>query len=306
MREIHAGDIRAPAVAGMFYAGEATQLRREVEALLKAASPSLQTNEIIAAVAPHAGYMYSGGVAAHTFKALQACYSPPSENRSPTVVLIAPSHREAFPFVSVFTGQAYRTPLDDIPIARELALALVDSDPMIHADWRGHRAEHALEVELPFLQVIWPQFRLVPVVMGEQHWELCQLLGEQIARLCRQSPALILASSDLSHYYPYEEAVKFDERFIQHLKTFAPEALQRALENEDCHACGGGPVVAAMIAAQALGADAINILRYQNSGDVSGDRSMVVGYLAATFEKAQLLKPNADKATTRQATPAGV
>jgi hypothetical protein len=293
MREIRAGDIRAPAVAGMFYTDDATQLRREVETLLAAASPPNMANQIIAAVAPHAGYMYSGGVAAHTFKALQACYSPPSAKKSPAVFLIAPSHREAFPFISVFTGQAYRTPLGEVPIARELAQALVDSDPMIHADWRGHRAEHALEVELPFLQVIWPQFQLVPVVMGEQHWELCRLLGEQVARLCRAFPALILASSDLSHYFSYDEAVQFDECFIQHLKAFAPEALQQALDNEECHACGGGPVVAAMVAAQALGADTVDILRYQNSGDVSGDHSMVVGYLAATFGKGQLVKRKA-------------
>ncbi len=285
MREIRAGDIRAPAVAGMFYTDDATQLRHEVETLLAAAGPPNLANQIIAAVAPHAGYMYSGGVAAHTFKALQACYSPPSANKSPAVFLIAPSHREAFPFISVFTGQAYRTPLDEVPIARELAQALVDSDPMIHADWRGHRAEHALEVELPFLQVIWPQFQLVPVVMGEQHWELCRLLGEQIAKLCRAFPALILASSDLSHYFSYDEAVQFDECFIRHLKVFAPGALRQALDNEECHACGGGPVVAAMVAAQALGANTVDILRYQNSGDVSGDHSMVVGYLAATFGK---------------------
>lgn len=288
MREIHAGDIRAPAVAGMFYTDDATQLRREVENLLAAADPPLPANEIIAAVSPHAGYMYSGGVAAHTFKALQTLYSPPPADDSPTVFLIAPSHREAFPFISVFTGQSYRTPLGEALIARELAQTLVDSDPMIHADWRGHRAEHALEVELPFLQVIWPQFRLVPVVMGDQHWELCQLLGEQIAKLCRASPALILASSDLSHYFSYDEAVEFDECFIRHLKSFDPEALQQALDNEECHACGGGPVVAAMMAAQALGANTVDILRYQNSGDVSGDHSMVVGYLAATFGKGKI------------------
>jgi len=288
MREIHAGDIRAPAVAGMFYDADAMPLRREVETLLAAARPPNLTNQIIAAVAPHAGYMYSGGVAAHTFNALQAGYSPPTPGQSPTVFLISPSHREAFPFISVFTGQAYRTPLADAPIARKLALALVDSDPMIHADWRGHRAEHALEVELPFLQVIWPQFQLVPVVMGEQHWELCQLLGEQVAKLCRESPALILASSDLSHYFSYDEAVQFDDCFMRHLKNFDAATLQQALENEECHACGGGPVVATMIAAQALAADTVDILRYENSGDVTGDRNMVVGYLAATFVKSKL------------------
>ena len=285
MREIRAGDIRAPAVAGIFYSEEATPLRREVETLLAAASPPPMANPIVAAIAPHAGYVYSGGVAAHTFKALQACFSPPTANSSPTVFLIAPSHREAFPFISVFTGKAYRTPLGEVPVARELALALVDADPMIHADWRGHRAEHALEVELPFLQVIWPQFQLVPVVMGEQHWELCQLLGELMAKFCRTSPAVILASSDLSHYFSYQEAIQFDTCFMRHLKRFDPETLLRALENEECHACGGGPVAAAMVAAQALGADTADILRYQNSGEVTGDHHMVVGYLAATFGK---------------------
>jgi hypothetical protein len=286
MREIRPEDIRAPAVAGMFYPEDAAQLRHDVEKLLAEARPQSSTNPIIAAIAPHAGYMYSGPVAAHIFKTLQACYPPSnSDNFFATVVVIAPSHREAFPFISVFTGQAYRTPLGEVPIARDLAQALVDSDAMIHADWRGHRAEHALEVELPFLQIIWPEFRLVPVVMGYQDWDFCQLLGEQIAKLARASPLFILASSDLSHYHSYEEAVKIDQRFIEHLKTFAPEALHRALADEECQACGGGPVVAAMVAAKFLEADGVDILRYQNSGDVSGDRNMVVGYLAATFSK---------------------
>ncbi|MCG3121470.1 MAG: hypothetical protein ALAOOOJD_04585 [bacterium] len=285
MRAIHSKDIRAPAVAGMFYSDNATQLRQEVENFLAAASPPDSPRQIIAAVAPHAGYMYSGPVAAYTFKTLQIRYSrPPTEQFSPTVVIVAPSHR-AFPFISVFTGHAYRTPLGEVPVASELAQTLVDSDPMIYADWRGHDTEHALEVELPFLQVIWPHFRLVPVVMGYQDWEFCQLLGEQLAKLARASPVFILASTDLSHYFPYDEAVKIDRRFIQRLQTFEPQVLQQALETEECQACGGGPVVATMLAAKALGADTVDVLRYQNSGDVTGDHSMVVGYLAATFSK---------------------
>lgn len=288
MRAIHSGDIRAPAVAGMFYPEDAGELRRNVAALLEAAAPQYSDHSIVAAIAPHAGYIYSGPVAAYTFKTLQARYlratpPPTSDQFSPTVVIIAPSHHEAFPYISVFTGQAYRTPLGEVPVAQELAEALVAADEYIMADWRGHLREHALEVELPFLQVIWPQFRLVPVVMGQQNWELCKLLGEHLAALARENSLLILASSDLSHYHSYDETAEIDARFIEHLRAFDPEALHYALEEEACQACGGGPVVAAMIAARTIGADAVDILRYQNSGDISGDRRAVVGYLAATF-----------------------
>ncbi|MDZ7290143.1 MAG: AmmeMemoRadiSam system protein B [candidate division KSB1 bacterium] len=286
MRAIHAEDIRAPAVAGMFYPEDAAELRRTVEMLLQQAEIKTTAKSVVATVAPHAGYIYSGPVAAHTFKMLQSCYPPSAEEkfRSPTVVVIAPSHREAFPFVSVFTGRAYRTPLGDVPVARDFAEALVASDQHFVAAWEGHRGEHALEVELPFLQVIWPEFRLVPVVMGYQDWELCKRLGENLARLASASPVFIVASSDLSHYYPYNQAVKIDERFIKQLQAFTPEALHQALENGICEACGGGPIVAAMIAAKNLGADTVEVLRYQNSGDVSGDRSGVVGYVSAVFE----------------------
>jgi len=289
MREIQAEDIRAPAVAGLFYPDDPTQLRHEVEKLLAEAQPEYPDKAVVAAVAPHAGYMYSGPTAAYVFKALQACFSPPAaEKFSPTIVVVAPSHHEAFPFISVFTGRAYRTPLGDVAIAKEFAQALAEADPMIRADWRGHRDEHALEVELPFLQVIWPAFRLVPVVMGDQDWELCRILGEQLAKLGREFSVFILASSDLSHYHSYGEAVSIDKRFIEHLQTFDPQALHKALEHDECQACGGGPVVAAMLAAKSLGANTVDILRYQNSGDVSGDHRTVVGYLAATFCKGQV------------------
>ncbi len=298
MRAIRPEDIRAPAVAGMFYPEDAGELRRTVKALLETAAPRTSGQPIVAALAPHAGYIYSGPVAAYTFKALQAqrflgaTTSPAADQFSPTVVIIAPSHREAFPYVSVFTGRAYRTPLGEVPVARDFAEALVAADEYIMADWSGHRSEHALEVELPFLQVLWPHFRLVPVVMGQQDWELCRLLGEHLAALARETSCLILASSDLSHYHPYADAVKIDARFIEYLQAFDPVTLHYALEEEACQACGGGPVVAAMVAAQALGADAVNILRYQNSGDVSGDYGAVVGYLAATFEASSGISQN--------------
>lgn len=282
MQVIQPEDIRAPAVAGKFYPSDAVELRHTVEQLLQDA-PALSDKKLIAAIAPHAGYMYSGGVAAQVFKTLQTCFFPRSHTPSPTVVLISPSHHERFPYVSIFSGRAYRTPLGDVPIAKDLAEALSDRDENFATIWNGHGSEHALEVELPFLQVIWPEFRLVPVVMGEQSWKFCQLLGEHLASLAERFPLFLLASSDLSHYNPYDDAVEIDRRFINHLKRFDPETLYDALEDGECEACGGGPVVATMIAAKALGAEKVDILCYQNSGDVSGDRSMVVGYLAAIF-----------------------
>jgi AmmeMemoRadiSam system protein B len=290
MPAIRSEDIRAPAVAGMFYPEDPTALRRTVETLLEKAQPAITKKRIIAAVAPHAGYMYSGPVAAHTFKTLQACCplnvaTPPEDEKPvPTVVVIAPSHREPFPYISVFAGQAYRTPLGDVPLAGDFIEALVAADENIVADAKGHGAEHALEVELPFLQVVWPRFHLVPVIMGDQDWELCRILGEHLAKLARTFPAIILASSDLSHYYAYQDAVAKDQLFIKHLQAFDPQGLHDALENAACEACGGGAVAVAMIAARALGADTVDILCYQNSGDVTGDHSMVVGYLAAAFE----------------------
>jgi hypothetical protein len=283
MQVIQPEDIRAPAVAGKFYPSDALELRHTVDGLLQDA-PTLSDKKLIAAIVPHAGYMYSGGVAAHVFKTLQTCSPPRSHTPSPTVVVISPSHRERFPYISIFSGRAYRTPLGDVPIAKDFAEALSDRDENFATIWDGHGSEHALEVELPFLQVIWPEVRLVPVVMGEQSWQFCQLLGEHLASLAERFPMFLLASSDLSHYHSYDDAVEIDRRFISHLKNFDPETLYEALENDVCEACGGGPVVATMIAAKALGAEKVDVLCYQNSGDISGERSMVVGYLAATFD----------------------
>ncbi len=276
MNQVHKNDIRPPAVANMFYPGNPKILEQEVESLLMRAQAIDLQGEIKALVCPHAGYMYSGGVAAVGYNLLRG--------RSYSVVaIISPSHREYFPGVSVFTGKGYETPLGLVPVASELAEALVGKSDRIQSSWAGHRKEHALEVQLPFLQRVLPDARIIPIVMGDQEADTCQMLGEALTAVLKDTPALIIASSDLSHYHPYEQAVDIDRRTSDLIAAFDEEGLLSALAAGQCEACGGGPVAAAIIACKQAGARNSRVLFYQNSGDVTGDRSAVVGYLSAAF-----------------------
>jgi AmmeMemoRadiSam system protein B len=141
--------------------------------------------------------------------------------------------------------------------------------------------EHSLEVQLPFLQQVLKDFELVPIVMGDQSLPTCQALAEAIASSLGEEKVLIVASSDLSHYHPYEWAVKLDGAILEAVNAFDPEKLYRALQDRESEACGGGPMVAAMLAAEKFGASSAKVLKYANSGDVTGDRGQVVGYMAA-------------------------
>jgi len=277
--------VRQPTVAGKFYPAELKDLRRQIKTLLRQTPlPAARNAQLLALIAPHAGYRYSGGVAAYAFKLLPA-------SKTATVVVIAPSHFERFPFISVFTGKSYRTPLGEVPVATALAERLLASDAAFAALWHGHRdtsrrTEHALEVQLPFLQTVLPRCAIVPVIMGQQDWETCAVLGQQLAKLAEQASFVMLASSDLSHFHAQPEALQLDHSFIELLSGRNPRALYEAVEQHACEACGAGPVIATMIAAQQLHADAVEVLSYGTSGEVSGDFSRVVGYLAASFTRA--------------------
>jgi AmmeMemoRadiSam system protein B/AmmeMemoRadiSam system protein A len=203
-------------------------------------------------------------------------------------VVIAPSHFDGFPFVSVYDGEAYATPLGTIPVDKAFAAKLAASSPLIRLSSRGHlpvgaQAEHALEVELPFLQRTLGQFKLVPVIMGQQSYDASRALGVQLAKLIQGSETLIVASSDLSHYHPYDEAVGLDHKTLTAIEEWDYLSLSQNLEHGTWEACGGGPIVAAMIAAERLGANRARLLKYANSGDITGDRSRVVGYGAIAF-----------------------
>jgi hypothetical protein len=207
-------------------------------------------------------------------------------------VVISPSHIEAFQGTAVYNGDAYETPLGTIPVDTAFARRLADAHPALHYSAQGHesrrngRGEHALEVQLPFLQRVLDDFTVVPVIMGNQDYGTCRALGKALAGLITDEKTIIVASSDLSHFHPYETAVKKDRSVTNAIREWDYYNLSRNLQLRRWEACGGGPIVATMIAAEELGATEARLLEYANSGDVPhGDRSGVVGYSAFAFIK---------------------
>jgi AmmeMemoRadiSam system protein B len=173
-----------------------------------------------------------------------------------------------------------------VPVDQEFGKRLLDADSTVRAVPQAHSQEHSLEIQVPFLQVVLKRFRLVPLVMGGQDLDTCARLAETIARLLGEDRgSLVLASTDLSHFHNDAKAKELDREFIRKVETYDPEGLSRSLGGGTCEACGGGPAVAAMLAARARGADRAVLLRYATSGDVTGDRRQVVGYVSAALMK---------------------
>ncbi len=262
----------------MFYPGDADTLRRNVDELL-ASAPAFSTGRVRAAVSPHAGYPYSGHVAARTFGAIAA-------HVVNTVVVIAPSHVESFNFSSVFDGDGYETPLGVIEVDRDLAADISSGRGTVRSSPHGHmqpdlpRGEHSLEVQLPFLQRAIPDARIVPIVMGEQRWEHCTDLGQALAETAGDG-VVIVASSDLSHFYDGARADALDASFGEALSTMDPRVVYDAVHSGTCEACGAGPVVAALTAIDSLDGLEFHLLERTHSGATTGDNSSVVGYLSA-------------------------
>jgi AmmeMemoRadiSam system protein B/AmmeMemoRadiSam system protein A len=275
--------IRESVIAGTWYPGDPESLKKTIKTYLDAV-PEPEGHAPFAApptalIVPHAGYRYSGQVAAHAYKRIRnAAFD--------TVFIVAPSHRVRFSGVSIYGGAGYRTPLGVVPVDRETAAALMEGDDRIRYVPEAHAQEHALEIQLPFLQVVLGDFKLVPLVMGDQRLDVCRWLARKLASHAKGRSALIVASTDLSHYHSYEAAKKRDKIVLDRVAAFDPEGLNRRLASGACEACGGGPMVTAMLAARHLGADRARVLHYANSGDVTGDRDQVVGYMAAGFWKA--------------------
>ena len=280
-------NVRQAGVAGGFYPADPKILSAMIDDMLAhAASSQPPINDpILAVVAPHAGYQFSGPVAAYTYAELKG-------RKFSRVVVIAPSHYEAFDFTSVYEGDAYATPLGVVPVDKAFARQLVQMSATIKFSSQGHTptkegAEHALEVELPWLQRVLGDFELVPIVMGDQSYECSRALGVALAKLIqgKDKDTLIVASSDLSHYHPYDEAVKIDHKTLSALQAWDYFSMSRNFEARVWEACGGAPIVAAMIAAERMGANQALVLKYANSGDTAGDHSRVVGYSADVFLK---------------------
>jgi len=279
--------VRPAAVAGSFYPADPTELAKVVDGFLAQATPPPLT-DVVALVAPHAGYEYAGQVAAYSYALLKG-------RKYDRVVVIAPSHYEAFGFASVYDGAAYSTPLGQVPVDRAFAAKLATMSKLIKLSGLGHtptrdKPEHALEDQLPFLQRVLGQFQLVPIIIGDQSYETCRALGLALAKLIQGTNTLIVVSSDLSHYHPYDQAVKIDHKTLKAIEEWDYLSMARNFDPSVnvWEACGGYPIIAAMIASERLGASQAKVLNYANSGDVpAGDRKRVVGYGAVAFVKAQ-------------------
>ena len=267
--------VRRAAVAGSWYPAEPTALAREVDRYLDDAGSPLQ-GDPLAIVAPHAGLMYSGPIAAHAYNVLRG-------RLLDIAVLVGPSHYVGFDGVAIYGDGAFDTPFGPVPVSKDCAAAIAMGSRLITPHPTAHVREHSLEMQLPFLKRVLPDVEIVPLLMGYQRRETAHALGDAIAVALRGTRAVIIASTDLSHYQNAATASKLDGRVIQQVERFDADGLMSLLEAMPEHACGGGPTVSVMRAASQLGATDARVLKYGDSGDVSGDKNSVVGYLAAAF-----------------------
>jgi MEMO1 family protein len=269
--------LRKAAVAGTWYPGTAEALAREVDRYLAGAAGASAPGRLVALVSPHAGLRYSGPVAAYGYSLLRG-------RSALTAVLVGPSHRAAFRGVAVQAQGEWETPLGRAPIDEPTAEALVAAGAGLVFDDPGlHRPEHSLEMQMPFLQRLVPALRLVPLMMGSQSREEVLGLADALAQALAGREALLVASSDLSHYEPAPVANRLDAVVVDQVSRFDDAGLLDRLGERQNVACGGGPIVAVMRAARVLGAARATVLRYADSGDVGGDKSQVVGYLSAAL-----------------------
>lgn len=268
--------IRESVIAGTWYPGHPERLTREIRGYLSRTRVPDLPGRLVGLIAPHAGYMYSGPVAAHAYKVLEG--KPFSR-----VVILAPSHRAYFNGASIYHLGGYRTPLGVVPLDRELVDALLEKRDLFSYVPQAHAQEHSLEIQLPFLQVVLKDFRLTPILLGDVSYEDCRAIAQALTQVIGERPVLLVASTDLSHYYSYEEARRLDGKVLELVERFDPESLHAALQKRECEACGAGPLVTTLGAARALGATRAHVLHYANSGDVTGETRGVVGYMAAAL-----------------------
>jgi AmmeMemoRadiSam system protein B len=263
--------MRNPAVAGQFYPGSPEELKRQLDEMLREADG--EELPVLGAVVPHAGYIYSGRVAAEVYSRLP---------KRDTVVILGPNHHGLGAPVAL-SRDSWRTPLGTVDVDQELADALAGT--IIDYDETAHRPEHSIEVQIPFLQSRFESFKILPIAMGLQDMETAEEVGKELGRAISalHRNATVIASSDFSHYEPQEVARKVDATLIEAILNMDIPKLYSRVYRLNASACGYGPIAATIRAAEALGATSGKLLRYATSGDVVGDYNQVVGYGAIIF-----------------------
>ena len=275
-------NVRPSPIAGQWYEGNAKRLAQSVDDFLDAAQLPELDGEVVAVIAPHAGHIYSGGVAGYAFAALRG--------RQPDLVaVIAPMHHPYYEPLITTSHDVYRTPLGDIPVDKD---ALNELDVVLKSELGfglssvSHDPEHSLEIELPFLQrALKSDWKLLPVMVRAQEPRVSEGLGKALATVLREKNAVIVASTDLSHFYNHQTALKYDRFMLDQIEAFDPLAAFDAERTGKGFACGLGAFTAVLWAARELGAGRVKVLHHATSGDVTGDFEKVVGYGAAAVLK---------------------
>lgn len=264
--------VRHPTVAGRFYPNDPDDLRAEVVSYLSPTNSTAPTPvPVIGCIAPHAGYMYSGNVAGAVFAGIvipRRC------------IVLCPNHTGQGRPLAIMSEGVWETPLGEVPIDADLATALKQRFAPLQEDSAAHRAEHAAEVELPFLQVRQPDFVFVPIALGTTQYEILEHFGVALAEVIaeQRGSILIVASGDMNHYESDVVTRAKDHRAIERILTLDPHGLHDVVTQQNISMCGLGPAVVMLTAARRLGAKSAALVKYATSGDVSGDREMVVGY----------------------------
>jgi AmmeMemoRadiSam system protein B len=280
--------VRTPAVAGRFYPGRAEDLLREVRKFTSPSKTPIETGRIdaIGCVAPHAGYIYCGGVAGAVYSRLKV---------PERCVILCPNHTGKGRPLAIMANTTWQTPLGEVAADADMAARLLRRFPALEEDSAAHRAEHAIEVQLPFLQASRPELKIVPIAIGTSDFDVLRGLGETLADVIadqheggqkaeRQAKVLIIASSDMNHYESDTITRIKDHKAIERVLAMDARGLWEVVLNEDISMCGFGPTVVMLTAAKLLGATSATLVKYATSGDVSGDYERVVGYAGIIVE----------------------
>ena len=259
---------RRPVVAGQFYPASASELKAMIKEMVK---EDVAKEEVIGLVSPHAGYIYSGPVAGATISRVKL---------KDTFIIIGPNHTGAGKPLSIMTEGSWETPLGEVEIDAELGKKILADSKYLEEDDRAHLFEHSIEVQLPFLQYFKPDFKLVPIIFGHPSGAIYKEVGKEIAGAVKAlgREVVIMASSDMSHYEPQESAQKKDTQAIGAMLNLDEDELLKRVDEFNITMCGYAPAVSLIVAAKELGASGAELVKYQTSGDVTGDFSSVVGY----------------------------
>ena len=267
--------IRNPVVSGQFYPASSSQLKAMIEGMV---DEKAVKEDIIGLVSPHAGYVYSGPVAGAVISRVKF---------KDTFIILGPSHTGMGKPLSIMTQGAWRTPLGEVEIDAELGGKILATSSHLEEDHVAHQHEHSIEVQLPFLQYFKPDIKLVPIVLGYASGATYKKIGEEIAQAIKElnKEVVIIASSDMTHYEPQESAQRKDDKAIEAILDLNEDELLKRVDELNISMCGYAPTVSLIAAAKELGATEAELIRYQTSGDTTGDYTAVVGYAGIILKK---------------------